>query len=180
MKLTIGCLQGQQQPPYTFSIVRTRHPRSAKISNRLSHFLFRFQNRSSCASRLSLRQETSRARFELQTNLSTYIESQIDLGIFTSNDKPSCAARIWPVTNRNGSFQELDRRGFANGLGVPLWQVGFAPDAFDQQGLYLAEDGSLYTMQATNRRKAIDGLTYEIWTDTKGQERLRLEAYSST
>lgn len=107
-----------------------------------------------------------------------YRESLIDLGIFiTSNDKPSCAAKIWPVSNRNGSFEELERRRFAEGITVPLWQIGFAPDSFNQATGYLAEDGTLYTMQATGQTRTINGSVYEVWRDVKGQERLRL--YSS-
>ncbi len=71
-----------------------------------------------------------------------YRAGLIDLGIFiTSNDKSNCAARIWPVSNRNGSFEELERRGFADGMAVPLWQIGFVPDGFYQAAGYLAEDG---------------------------------------
>lgn len=103
-----------------------------------------------------------------------YREEQIDLGIFiTSNDKQSCAARIWPVSNRNGSFQELVERGFALGLAVPLWQIGFAPDGFDQSIGHLADTGTLYTMQPTGNMRTINGVDYEIWRDAKGQERLR-------
>jgi hypothetical protein len=104
-----------------------------------------------------------------------YRAGEIDLGVFlTSNDKANCAARIWPVTNRNGSFQELERRGFAGGIGVPLWQIGFAPDEFDSGFEYLAGDGTLYAMENINKCREIGGVTYELWRDTKGQERLRI------
>lgn len=103
-----------------------------------------------------------------------YRQGLVDLGVFiTSNDKPNCASRIWPVSNRNGSFQELERRGFFSGMAVPLWQVGFAPDGFDQGTGYLAENGTLYTMQPTDQIRVISGVTYEVWRDAKGQERLR-------
>ncbi len=81
------------------------------------------------------------------------------------------------MSNRNGSFQELERRGFAAGLAVPLWQVGFAPDGFDKAAGYLADDGTLYKMAKSGRSRTIKGVEYEIWRDVKGQERLR---YPST
>lgn len=93
-----------------------------------------------------------------------YRNDLIDLGIFiTSNDKPNCAARIWPVTNRNGSFQELERRGFARGLSVPLWTVGFQPDDFESSAPYLGDDGQLYSMEPLNEPEIIADQRYEIW-----------------
>jgi hypothetical protein len=107
-----------------------------------------------------------------------YRAGLVDLGIFiTSNDKTNCATRIWPVSNRNGSFEELEHRGFADGMAIPLWQVGFAPDSFDQLAGYLADNGTLYAMLATGQTRVINGVRYEIWHDVKGQERLR---YSPT
>lgn len=101
-------------------------------------------------------------------------EGEIDLGVFiTCNDKPSCASRIWPISNRNGSFEELERRGFARALAVPLWQIGFAPDRFDQTVPYLAEDGSLYDMRPTGKTEKINGTVYEVWRDNRNQAKLR-------
>ena len=101
-------------------------------------------------------------------------EGKIDLGIFiTSNDKPNCAARIWPVTNRNGSFQELENRGFGASLTVPIWFVGFEPDEFDRSAPYLAEDGTTYQLKNTERKIEVSGKRYEIWKDLKNQDRLR-------
>jgi len=107
-----------------------------------------------------------------------YRASLIDLGIFiTSHDKSSCSTRIWPPSNRNGSFEELDHRNFSQGIIIPLWQVGFAPDRFNPFAEYLAEDGTLYTMQAIGQTRTVNGLLYEVFRDVKGQERLR--RYSS-
>ena len=60
-----------------------------------------------------------------------YSESEIDAGVFiTSIDKNNCATRIWPVSNRNGSFQELKQRNYKRMVVLPLWEFGFAPDGF--------------------------------------------------
>ncbi|WP_411820855.1 hypothetical protein ABFZ85_06635 [Hyphococcus formosus] len=103
-----------------------------------------------------------------------YSEGKIDLGIFiTSNDKPNCAARIWPVSNRNGSFQELEKRGFGASLSVPLWQIGFAPDEFDGNAPYLSETGSTYELVPQNQNITIGNNSYEVWRDLKGQDRFK-------
>ena len=60
-----------------------------------------------------------------------YSEFEIDAGVFiTSIDKNNCATRIWPVSNRNGSFQELKQRNYKRMVVLPLWEFGFAPDGF--------------------------------------------------
>ena len=57
-------------------------------------------------------------------------------------------------------------------LTVPLWQIGFAPDRFDQTVPYLAEDGSLYDMRATGKTEKVNGIVYEVWRDSRNQARL--------
>lgn len=71
----------------------------------------------------------------------------IDAGVLvTSTDKPSSATRIWPVSNRNGSFQELKQRHYMNQVSLPLISIGFAPDGFDSSAPFLGKDGNLYTL----------------------------------
>lgn len=71
--------------------------------------------------------------------------NNIDCGCFiTSQDKGSCATRIWPVSNRNGSFQELEQRNYRNQISLPLIAIGFAPDGFDQNAPFLSRNGDLY------------------------------------
>ena len=103
-----------------------------------------------------------------------YRQDLIDLGIFiTSEDKRNCAARIWPVSNRNGSFQELERRRFAQGLTVPLWLAGFLPDRFDQSAPYLADDGTTYMMTPSQEIEQIGTRRYAVFRDIGGQKRLK-------
>lgn len=71
----------------------------------------------------------------------------IDGGCFiTSTDKPNGATRIWPVSNRNGSFQELKNRLYSSQISSPLICIGFLPDAFSKHAKFLATDGSLYDL----------------------------------
>lgn len=106
-----------------------------------------------------------------------YADGHIDLGVFvTSIDKASCATRIWPATNRNGSFEELDARDFRSNLIVPLWEFGFAPDRFSSDVSYLGQGGLLYDMQHTGRSAEHSGTEYEIWIGDRGREVLRLGA----
>lgn len=94
----------------------------------------------------------------------------IDAGIFvTSIDKANSATRIWPVSNRNGSFQELKQRDFMRQVSLPLICIGFAPDGFDRNAPFLGRNGSLYQLESTN---TYDG-PYEICRGEEGEDILR-------
>ena len=94
----------------------------------------------------------------------------IDAGIFvTSIDKANSATRIWPVSNRNGSFQELKQRDFMRQVSLPLICIGFAPDGFDRNAPFLGRNGLLYRLESTN---TYDG-PYEICLGEDGEEILR-------
>ena len=75
-------------------------------------------------------------------------DGQIDAGVFvTSTDKRSSATRIWPVSNRNGSFQELTERDYQNQVSLPLVCIGFAPDKFCENALFLGQSGNLFKLK---------------------------------
>jgi hypothetical protein len=72
-------------------------------------------------------------------------KGQIDAGVFiTSREKTTTAARIWPASNRNGSFQELDQRNYRETISFPIWEVAFAPDGIDRSAPYLGKDGNTF------------------------------------
>lgn len=103
-----------------------------------------------------------------------YLKDCIDLGIcITSNSKGNCATRIWPTSNRNGSFQELERRGFRSGISIPLFEVGFEPDDFDINAPYLGEDGNTFFLNKIHETITINNINYEIWVDPHNQQRLK-------
>lgn len=94
----------------------------------------------------------------------------IDAGIFvTSIDKANSATRIWPVSNRNGSFQELKQRNFMRQVSLPLICIGFAPDGFDRNAPFLGRNGSLYRLESKNTYEG----SYEICLGEEGEEILR-------
>src|SRR5207244_4405488 len=65
----------------------------------------------------------------------------IDAGVFiASRDKKTTAARIWPMSNRNGSFEELERRNYREMISFPIWELSFAPDGVSQTAPYLGRD----------------------------------------
>jgi hypothetical protein len=98
-----------------------------------------------------------------------YRRGHIDAGVFiTSRDKATAAARIWPVSNRNGSFEELTRRNYRDAVFFPIWEVGFAPDGFDPTVAYLGLQGSTYVLQNSGKTEVYDGILYEVW---KGGEK---------
>jgi hypothetical protein len=76
-----------------------------------------------------------------------YSEKYIDFGLFiTSINKSTCSTRIWPSSNRNGSFEELDQRNYKNQRSYPSIDVGFSPDRFDKNAPYLSDKGTTYQM----------------------------------
>jgi hypothetical protein len=97
----------------------------------------------------------------------------IDAGVFiTSRDKVSTAGKIWPVSNRNGSFEELERRNYAETISFPIWEFAFSPDSVSQTAPYLGADGTTYTPTNTGRVVTIGTERYEVWTGD-GKELLR-------
>jgi hypothetical protein len=92
-----------------------------------------------------------------------YRRGKIDAGVFiTSRDKNTAAARIWPVSNRNGSVQELERRNYKDSILFPIWEIGFAPDGFSPNAEYLGRGGT-YALQNIGTSVEYEGLTYEVW-----------------
>lgn len=80
-------------------------------------------------------------------------EGYIDGGCFiTSIDKKNSATRIWPVSNRNGSFQELKNRSYISQISLPLICIGFSPDEFSHTAPFLGANGELYGLENTYQR----------------------------
>ncbi|MDU1036852.1 MAG: hypothetical protein E7A30_11905, partial [Staphylococcus sp.] len=100
-------------------------------------------------------------------------EGHIDGGCFiTSIDKKNSATRIWPVSNRNGSFQELKNRAYISQISLPLICIGFAPDEFSQTAPFLGANGELYELENTYRRDL--ETNFEIFTKNDGLEFLKV------
>jgi Restriction endonuclease BamHI len=99
-------------------------------------------------------------------------EGHIDAGVFvTSIDKSTSATRIWPVSNRNGSFQELRQRNYLGQVSLPLLCIGFAPDGFHHQAPFLGRGGELYTLRSTGTIDPTGG--FNIFIGEDGEEILR-------
>ncbi|EFE3801701.1 hypothetical protein ACJCF0_004465 [Enterobacter hormaechei] len=99
-------------------------------------------------------------------------DGHIDGGCFiTSIDKRNSATRIWPVSNRNGSFQELKNRAYISQISLPLICIGFAPDEFSQTAPFLGANGELYELENTYRRDL--ETNFEIFTKKDGLEFLK-------
>ena len=103
-----------------------------------------------------------------------YNEREIDAGVFiTSIDKSSSATRIWPTSNRNGSFQELQQRNYKRMVVLPLWEFGFAPDSFSPNAQYLGRKGNLYVATPKGKKHVFDGVAYEVFEGDGGKEILK-------
>lgn len=109
-----------------------------------------------------------RAFFKLN---SLYSKGLIDIGIFiTSVDKKNCATRIWPMSNRNGSFEELENRNYDDNINLPLFEFAFQPDSFSKESAYLKDDCSLYFPKKTDETIIIDGKIYEVYLGSNGDK----------
>ncbi|EJD6584743.1 hypothetical protein M0L63_RS18760, partial [Providencia rettgeri] len=100
-------------------------------------------------------------------------KGHIDGGCFiTSIDKKNSATRIWPVSNRNGSFQELNNRSYISQVSLLLICIGFAPDDFSQSAPFLASNGKLYELASTDQRDT--ETNFEIFQGVDGLEFLKV------
>ncbi len=98
-----------------------------------------------------------------------YQKDFIDIGIFvTAIDKYNCSTRIWPQSNRNGSFEELLQRNYYEQREYLALDIGFEPDGFSDRAPYLGDDGELYEMQATGKLLN-EGYNYEEFLDNSNQ-----------
>ncbi|ECJ5766548.1 MULTISPECIES: hypothetical protein [Enterobacteriaceae] len=96
-------------------------------------------------------------------------QGAIDGGCFiTSIDKANSATRIWPASNRNGSFQELKQRFYKNQIALPLVGIGFAPDDFSQEVGFLSNTGSIYFLERKKLNDQKTGLA--VYQDDEGRE----------
>jgi hypothetical protein len=100
--------------------------------------------------------------------------NKIDVGLFiTSRDKNGTACRIWPASNRNGSFEELENHDYRRNITLPMIELSFAPDGFDKNGGYLSSDGTTYIATDTGKVKKIQGVAYHVFRGAGGIEILR-------
>jgi hypothetical protein len=92
-------------------------------------------------------------------------ENKVDIGVFvTSLNKAECAAKIWPISNRNGSIEELQNRNYRSSLLLPMIEFGFKPDGFDKTAKFLDSDGTLYSPKPSREIQIFDGSKYQKHT----------------
>jgi len=85
---------------------------------------------------------------------------EIDVGVLvTSSNKKDGSARIWPVSNRNGSFEELTKRNYREQTSYLAVDIGFLPDAYDDGAAYLDDNGTLYAIEEVGEIE-FDGVRY--------------------
>jgi hypothetical protein len=102
---------------------------------------------------------------------SLYKQDVLDVGVFvTSIDKATTATRIWPVSNRNGSFEELINRDYRRNVEIPLIEYGFRPDRVNPEAPYLAGDGTTYIPVPSGRVETISGQQFKVFTTPEGRE----------
>lgn len=91
-----------------------------------------------------------------------YSLGSIDLGVFITTNRDS-ARRIWPISNRNGSYEELENRRYKSNIQFPLWEFVFEPDQYDRGAPYLKSDGTVYTPISTERIERYGKQSYRVF-----------------
>ncbi len=91
-----------------------------------------------------------------------YEQGFVDLGIFITTVK-AAAHRIWPVSNRNATYEELTNRKYRNNIKFPLIEFVFEPDGYSASAPYLQRDGTTYTPHNTGRNLEIKGIVYQVY-----------------
>lgn len=152
--------------------------RSAELKSNFPSALSKFFSRETTDRKLrvGLEFETGNiaSSFRALMKLSVlFVADQIDAGVFiTSIDKRSASTEIWPVSNRNGSFQELKQRHYRRFVELPLWEIGFAPDGFSQEAQYLGKK-SLYNPVKKGNPHTYGGITYDPYRRPDGKAVLK-------
>jgi hypothetical protein len=158
-------------------------PTLAGMQPRLRRFFERSRSRIARRVRIALEFETGHiaSSFRALDKLeSLFVLGEIDFGVFvTSINKADAAARIWPASNRNGSFQELENRNYRNNRTIPLWELGFQPDEFRRDAPYLGTR-SLYAPVSTGKTLRHQGTLYEVFTRDRRERVLRIPDHPST
>lgn len=90
----------------------------------------------------------------------------IDLGVFITTNR-AAAIRIWPASNRNVSYEELENRKYKSNIQFPLWEFVFEPDGYDREAPYLKADGTVYAPVATNQIDAYGGNRYRVFRKSR-------------
>ena len=131
---------------------------SVLIGNEFRNFSKFFKNeKKNFQTRIGLEFETGNiaSSFRAINKLQTLFDAGfIDVGVFvTSKSKQEGATRIWPASNRNGSFEELANRRYQTQRSYPHIDISFWPDGysdsapyFDEQGCYQLTDLSTSTI----------------------------------
>ena len=85
----------------------------------------------------------------------------IDIGVFiTSFSKEDGACRIWPVSNRNGSFEELNMRNYVESRSYTAIDISFRPDSYSNVAPYFNNE-STYKLNVTGKVQ-LEGKEYDI------------------
>ena len=129
------------------------------------HFL---QRREKTAFKVGLEFETGyiASSFRAFSKLNTlYAGGHIDVGVFiTSDRKDTTAGRIWPLSTRNGSFEELERLEYLTNIRFPIWEFAFQPDGYDTSVGYLGADGNLYHVVDIGGTRQYGRRTFRMFT----------------
>lgn len=91
-----------------------------------------------------------------------YEQGVLDLGVFVTTVR-AAAHRIWPVSNRNVTYEELVNRRYKNTIKFPVIEFVFQPDDYSAHAAYLHRDGTTYTPQNTGQKIEISGVPYQIY-----------------
>jgi hypothetical protein len=145
---------------------------SIRIGSELRNFREFFKTeKKTFQTRIGLEFETGNiaSSFRAINKLQTLFDAGfIDVGVFvTSKSKQEGAARIWPVSNRNGSFEELRQRHYHAQRSYPHIDISFWPDGYSDSAPYFDEQGCYQLNDLTT--STINGERYKAGKNRAGE-----------
>lgn len=97
-----------------------------------------------------------------------YAAGCIDLGVFVATSKTH-AIRLWPVSNRNVNYDELERRRYKRNVYFPIWEVLFEPDGYSTTAGYLDAGGGTYQPTPTPKSVIHEQVSKPLYTRADGK-----------
>jgi len=143
--------------------VDRRHPEIVEELDRYREYFKSGSNEDPIIYKVGLEFETGNiaSSFRALTKLTVlYREGEIDVGVFVATSREA-ATTIWPPTNRNGSFEELENRHYRSAIVYPVMEVKFEPDGYSEDAPFLDRSGDLYEIESTGEVVREEGKEYE-------------------
>ena len=79
--------------------------------------------------------------------------------------------KIWPPSNRNVSYEELESRRYQTSVNLPMWEFEFLPDSYSDEAEYFDRSGQLYRVTPTGGTVSVRNRDHDICKTTESKSR---------